>query len=186
MTLTITLKMTLKILSLALTGLAFAAGPAWAGKAHEHGVMKLDVAVDGSKLSIALESPLDSFLGFERAPRTDAERQAAAELLGRLRRPDQGAPLFSPEAAAQCSLSKADVRAPVLQAPMPAAAKDGHAELDAEYVYTCAQPAQLKSLELGLFEAFRRLKRIDVQVAGPQGQSRLTLTRPARSIRLVR
>ena len=45
-----TVKMTLKILRLALAGLAFAAGPAWAGKAHEHGVMKLDVAVEGSTL----------------------------------------------------------------------------------------------------------------------------------------
>lgn len=172
---------------LTLASLAGATGPAAAaGKAHEHGVMKLDVAVEGNILSIALESPLDSFLGFERAPRTDAERTAAAELLTRLRGPDRGAPLFSPDAAAQCTLNKAEVSAPVLEASKPAAAKDGHADLDASYAYTCTQPAQLKNLEVGLFEAFRRLKRIDVQVAGAQGQSKLTLTRPARSIRLTR
>lgn len=175
-----------QLLTMALSSLAFAAGPAGAGKAHEHGVMKLDVAVEGNILSIALESPLDSFLGFERAPRTDAERQAAADLLTRLRGPGQGAPLFSPDAAAQCTLSKADVSAPVLEAPKPAAAKDGHADLDASYTYTCAQPAQLKNLDVGLFEAFRRLKRIDVQVAGAQAQSKMTLTRPARSIKLAR
>ena len=171
-----------------LTGLALA-GSAWAGKAHEHGVMKLDIAVEGNTVSIALESPLDSFLGFERAPRTDAERKAAADLLGRLRSPDKGTPLFTTDVAAQCTLSKAEVRAPVLEAPAaPAAAapKNGHADLDADYSFTCVQPAQLKSLDLGLFEAYRRLKRIDVQVAGPQGQSKLTLTRPARSIKLAR
>ena len=175
--------------SLALITLALAISPAWAGKAHEHGVMKLDVAVEGSTLSIALESPLDSFLGFERAPRTEAERKAAADLLTRLRGPDKGSPLFTLDAAAQCNLNKTDVQAPVLEGPIgkdAKAAKEGHADLDAIYTYTCAQPAQLKNLDLGLFETFRRLQRIDVQVAGTQGQSKLTLTRPARNIRLAR
>jgi hypothetical protein len=173
----------------ALIGLSLAAAqPAWAGKAHEHGVMKLDVALEGNTLRVALESPLDSFLGFERAPRTDAERKAAADLLTRLRSPDKGASLFTADAAAQCTLSKAEVRAPVLEAPAAAqaAAKDGHADLDADYTYTCVQPGQLKNLDLALFDAFRRLKRIDVQVAGPQGQAKLTLARPARSIKLAR
>ncbi len=91
-----------------------------------------------------------------------------------------------PDAAAQCSLRQAAVRAPVLEAPAKTAAKDGHADLDADYTFTCARPAQLGSLELGLFDTYRRLKRIDVQVAGPQGQSKLTLARPARSIKLAR
>lgn len=96
--------------------LAFAAAPAWsAGKAHEHGALKLDVAIEGNKLTIAMEAPLDNLLGFERAPRTDAERKAAAEVLARLRSPIQGKALFSADAAAQCTLSKADVQAPVLE-----------------------------------------------------------------------
>jgi hypothetical protein len=173
-------------LRLTLVGLALVANAARAGQPHEHGVMKLDLALEGNNLSIALESPLDSFLGFERAPRTEAERKAAADLLTRLRGPDKGTPLFTADAAAQCTLSKAEVRAPVLQAPTKAAASNGHADLEADYTFTCAQPAQLKTLDLGLFETFRRLKRIDVQVAGPQGQSKTTLTRPARSLKLTR
>lgn len=178
--------MQVRTLATALLGLMLAAHPAWAGKAHEHGVMKLDVALEGNTLSIALESPLDSFLGFERAPRNDAERKAAADLLARLRGPDRAPPLWVTDAAARCTLSKAEVRAPVLEAPVRAGSGDGHADLEADYVYTCAQPAQLKTLELRLFDAYRRLKRIDAQVAGPQGQSKATLTRTARSIQLAR
>ena len=174
-------------ISLALVCAASAsASAAAAGKAHEHGVMKLDVVIEGKTLSIAIDSPLDSFLGFERAPRSDVERKAAADLLTRLRGPDKGAPLFSPDAAAQCTLTKAEVDAPVLEAPKPAAAQGVHADLTASYTYTCAQPGQLKSLGVGLFDVWRRLGRIDVQVAGPQGQSRQTLARPARSIKLER
>ena len=42
---------------------------------------------------MALELPLDSLLGFERAPRTDAERKAAADVLARLR---SGGTLYVP------------------------------------------------------------------------------------------
>jgi len=164
---------------------------AHAGKAHEHGVAKVDVAIEGGKLTVALQSPLDSLLGFERAPRTDAERKAAADMLARLR---SGGALFKADAAAQCTLSKAEVTAPVLdaanKAPVTGAAakatEGDHADLDASYEYTCAQPQQLRTLEVGLFDAFKRMQRIEVQVAGAQGQSKVTLKRPARTVKLVR
>jgi hypothetical protein len=172
---------------LLMSCLAVAAAPAWsAGKAHEHGALKLDVAIEGNKLTIAMEAPLDNLLGFERAPRTDAERKAAAEVLARLRSPNQGKALFSADAAAQCTLSKADVQAPVLEPGAKPAPKDEHADLDASYEFSCAQPAELRSLDVGLFDAYKRIQRIDVQVAGPKSQSKVTLKRPARSVKLVR
>lgn len=174
--------------------------PAHAGKAHEHGVAKFDVAIEGNKFTVALESPLDSLLGFERAPRTDTERKAAADRLARLR---SGGALFKADAAAQCTLSKVEVTAPVLEAAGKApvsgaaaktavsgavakAAEGDHADLDASYQYTCAQPQKLRALEQGLFAAFARMQRIEVQVAGAQGQSKVTLKRPARTVKLVR
>lgn len=163
------------------------AGTAWAaGKAHEHGALKLDVAIEGHELTIEMEAPLDNLLGFERAPRTDAERKAAADVLARLRGPDKGKPLFAADAAAQCTLSKAEVQAPVLEPGAKAAARDEHADLEARYAFTCAKPAELRTLDVGLFEAYQRMRRIDVQVAGPKGQVKVTLRRPARKVQLVR
>jgi len=159
---------------------------AQAGKAHEHGVAKLDVAIEGNKLTVALESPLDSLLGFERAPRTDAERKAAADVLARLR---SGGALFTADAAAQCTLRNTTVTAPVLESVGTAAGKapaGEHADLDASFEYSCAQPQQLRMLDLGLFDAFKRMQRIEVQVAGAQGQSKTTLKRPTRTVKLVR
>jgi len=135
---------------------------------------------------VALELPLDSLLGFERAPRTDAERKAAADVLARLR---SGSTLFMADAAAQCTLSKAEALAPVLAQANAAAGQapaGEHSDLDASYDYTCAQPQQLRALELGLFDAFKRLQRIDVQVVGVQGQRKVTLQRPTRTVKLVR
>ncbi len=166
--------------------LLLAGGAAWAGKAHEHGALKLDVAVEGNRLMIAMEAPLDNLLGFERAPRNDAERKAAAELLARLRSQDRGMALFTPDAAAQCALDKAEVLAPVLEPGAKAAAQDGHADLDASYEFSCAQGGELRSLDVALFEVYKRIQRIDVQVAGAKGQWKVTLRRPARQVKLAR
>jgi len=158
-----------------------ALAPAHAGKAHVHGLLKMDVTLEGADLSIALEMPLDSLVGYERAPRSDAERRAASEALARMR---DGASLFRLDAAAQCVLRSVEVSAPVLEQP---AAKnpDGHADLEASYVFRCAQPARLAQLEVLLFDVFRRVDRIEVQAALPQGQRKAVLRKTARRLPLA-
>lgn len=176
--------LSLLVLTVGLCGACGAAGAA--GKAHEHGALKLDVAIDGNRLAIAMEAPLDNLIGFERVPRTEAERKAAADVLARLRSPDKGALLFVPDAAARCTLGKVEVQAPMLEPGARAAAKDEHADLDASYEFNCTRPDELRMLEVGLFDAYQRTQRIDVQVAGPKGQAKVTLKRPARMVPLVR
>ena len=162
---------------MAVLGLPVLAAPG----AHEHGVARLSVAVDGRTLSLEFDAPLDGLLGFERPPRTDAERKAAADLLQRLRDP---AALFKPDAAAGCSAGAATVSAPVLE---PGAKAGGeHADVELQFSFTCSAPQALRTLDVGLFDAFRRLQRVDVQLAGARLQSRHTLKRPARSLPLVR
>lgn len=168
--------------ALILSSLLAAAAPLAAAPAHEHGAVRLDVAIEGQVLAIAVEAPLDSLLGFERAPRNERERGAADAMLARWR---SGAGLFGADAAAQCTLTQADVHAPVLE-PGARPAGDAHADLDASIEFRCLQPQQLRTLDVGLFDAFARIQRIDVQVAGPGGQHKTTLERPARSVPLAR
>ena len=162
----------LPLLSLLLLPLPLLAAPA-----HQHGQGRVSVVVDGPALVIELELPQDALVGFERPPRTAAEQQAAAAALARLK---DGASLFAPDAAAQCQLVQAQVQAPVLEQRGPAVG--GHADADASYEFRCAEPAKLRQLEQRLFEHFRRLERLRVQVVGPRGQRQLTLQRPARTV----
>jgi hypothetical protein len=152
-------------------------------KAHDHGAMKVDVAIDGAKLSIDVEMPLDNLVGFERAPRTDAERKSAAAALARMR---AGADLFKTNAEAQCTPTSATVEAPVLEPGARSQPASEHADLDATYVFQCAQPAQLATLDVSIFDAFKRVKRINVQVVGPKGQSKVVLRPPSRRVPLVK
>ncbi|MFN3594832.1 MAG: DUF2796 domain-containing protein [Thiobacillaceae bacterium] len=144
--------------------MALGVGLAHAHGAHQHGVGRLQVVAEGPALTIRLEGPLDNLLGFEHTPRNARERAAAAALMQRLR---EGKGLFGPSAAAGCTLAAAQVEAPVLEGGRD---HDGHAELAAEWRYTCAQPERLTGLRVNLFRVFPRLRTLEAAVAGPRGQ----------------
>lgn len=166
---------------LAALAAAFAVAVPTLGAPHRHGDAELEVTLDGQQLTVRLDAPLDSLLGFERAPRTAAERQAAAALLARLK----GAPpLVRPDAAADCGAAEVTVSAEVLTAANP---KPGeHADLEAGFVFTCRQAAKLGALEVGFFDAFPRLRRLDVRWALPQGQGQRSLARGQKLLKLTR
>lgn len=170
--------------------LSLAAAASAQGQAHQHGVVQLGVAIDGPTLSLSLDAPLDSLLGFERRPRTAGEREAVAAVLKRL---DPGAALWRPNAEAQCRLTKTTVEVPLLQTVGVPGAKEAkeakeaeHADLNGSWEFHCGQMDKLSAIELGLFDAFKRVQRIEVQVAGPKGQVKRELMRPNKLLGLSR
>jgi Protein of unknown function (DUF2796) len=157
-------------------------------QAHEHGAARLDVALDGSTLTLQLQTPLDALFGFERAPRNDAERKLVDAAIARLRAADR---LFKPDPAAGCTLKRVELNSATLKlgaAPggAPATpANTGHADLDATLEFECKDAAKVGILEVGLFDAYPRMQRIDVQVATPKGQFKRSLKRPANKVPLA-
>lgn len=137
---------------------------AQAAPAHVHGEARLEVSVDREQLVIALESPLDSLLGFEHAPRNAAERQAVQAMAAKLKQASQ---IFVLSAAAQCVSTGVELESPVLGGKSE---PGGHNDLDARYTWRCAKPEALRDIATGLFADFPRLQRITVEFAGPQGQ----------------
>lgn len=173
-------------LAVCLTALHLSTASQATEAAHVHGLMHLDIAVERQLLTLQLETPLDSLLGFERRPRTPGERQAADALLKQM---GDATALFKPDAAAQCVLAKVSIESAALQSKASAkeSGQEGeHADLDASYEFSCARPEQLTAIDIGLFDAFKRLQKIEVQVAGAQGQSKQTLQRPDKRVKLAR
>ena len=165
--------------------LAFMSSPALAhGKAHAHGRATLDVAVGPRALSIQLSTPLDNLLGFERAPRTDAERRRADDAVATLRAADK---LFiiGPAGGWRLVAGGLDSAGPQLGAPDPGDAASGHADLDARVDFSCTDATKATFVDVGLF-SFQRLQRLDVQVAAPAGQFKRTLKPSAARLSLVR
>ena len=158
--------------------------------AHVHGVAELRIAIDGPLLEIDLESPLDNLLGFEHAPRSDRERAAVRAMAARLR---QAQTMFVATAAARCKPTKVRLESSALPAELlgeapPASADtskdpDGHADLDATFTFQCEAPERLQGVDVGLMQAFKGLRRINVSVAAPKGQSAVVLTPGVRAVR---
>ncbi|MRR51921.1 MAG: DUF2796 domain-containing protein [Rhodocyclaceae bacterium] len=151
---------------------------------HQHGVARLDVALDRNTLRLEFSSPLDNILGFEHTPRNTEEKSALEALIKRLQ---QGGSLFTMPPEAECTLVSADVHSPFSEAPKagkPAAHKhdhrdkadQDHADLDADYLFRCTTPAAARALEVRLFQHFPRLRQIDVQAVLPAGQRGARLT----------
>jgi hypothetical protein len=154
-------------LILLLASFAFFSVSAYANKAHVHGEGKLNVAIDKDTVTIDLELPLDVVVGFERAPKNDKEKAAltnAEQILG-------DAALFTLSPAAKCTAQPVKLNMPGFQA------KDGdHADIDARYTFRCAVPAELKSIETGVFKQLKRLYRLEAQRVGPSGQGAMRLS----------
>jgi hypothetical protein len=179
---------------------------AFAGKAHEHGVARLELGVEAGRITLNFELPLESLAGFERAPRTDAERAAMVAALSKL---EEAGKLLRVDAAAGCGPAKVSLSAPVwgvggaanaapgaaAAAPPPGAAskpaaaakaREEHADLEALYEFRCSNSDRGTFVELSLFDAFARLQRIEVQAVTARGQMKLVLKRPQKRVGLVR
>ena len=153
-----------------------------AGKAHVHGIAKLDVAVEATKITVQLESPLDNLLGYERAPRTDAERRQADAMVARLKAGDA---MFRIDPAAQCTLGEVELASSALKLGQPDPSEEGHADIDGTFEFNCADATKATFIDVGLFE-FKRMQRLEVQVAAPRGQFKRDLKRPAARIVLTK
>lgn len=144
--------------------------------AHVHGLLKLDVAVDGPTLTLAIDSPLDNIVGFERAPNNPAEKKQVEQALARLRAADT---LFQIDPAAGCKIAQIDLDAPLLGlGSVQAKGAAGHADLEGRFTFRCNDAARVRYIDIALFTAFRNLRQIDAQIAAPQGQFQRTLKRP--------
>jgi hypothetical protein len=152
---------------------ALAATPALAGKAHVHGVMTLNIAVDGPVLSLQLVSPQDNLVGHERRPRPGVETTAAAAVLSLLRDVPRW---VRPDVTAGCTPGAVTLLPGKLEGPAKPGEKDsGHADVEVAVEWRCQNPAALKGVDLSLFDAFARLERVDVQVAGGRAGAKQTL-----------
>lgn len=158
--------------------------------AHEHGHGKLNIAIEGNKLAMELEIPAYDLVGFEHEPTTDDQKAAVEAARSTLADPTK---LFVVDAAAGCSLEKAEVEAegPIGEAHggdgghSHAKSEKGHAHADGEahsefhvtYALTCEDTAKITTVTFQFFEAFKNSEELDVSIVGPKGQQTFEASR---------
>jgi hypothetical protein len=156
--------------------------------AHEHGVGRLNAALDGQTLELELDSPAMNLVGFEHAATTDADKAKVAAVRAQLEKP---VALFSLAIAAGCVVASQELESPLFGDKPEADDEDAkdehhhdHSEIHAHYQFTCATPGALKTLDLAnIFNAFPATQKIQVQLIGPSGQQGVEVTAKAASLK---
>jgi hypothetical protein len=146
---------------------------------HQHGHGTLNIAIEGSRVSMELEVPGNDIVGFEQAAKTKAQRAAVAKAKSQL-----GAPLslFRLPANAGCAVKEATVK-------IESEGKDdkkkaghehddrGHSEFHAEYTLECGTIINLTSIEFPYFSLFKSAEELEVNVITPKGQIKFEVER---------
>ena len=171
--------------------------PILAHEAHEHGVARINLSVEGQKAGIELETPLANLISFEHMPETDTQKEEIRSMAKVMRDAER---LFLFPVEANCRLEKISLASKAINddllssdAPsLAAGANDGnkktdshgeakkgeenHVDLDAEITFICRRPEKLNRVEVGMFKAFPNLNKIEVRLVTSRGQKAAELT----------
>lgn len=173
---------------------------------HAHGIGNLDLALEGREVHLGLDSPAANLIGFEHAPATEVEKQTLAQALELLKDGEKlfrfppaaecrlvqagvETPLAT-HAGPESEAAGGDEHGhdghdePGQEAHHEDEARNAaerhagevHADIAAEYRFTCAHPELLSGLEVMLFQAFPGTERLRVQYVTPAGQGGVDLT----------
>jgi len=172
--------------------------------AHEHGVGRLNAALDGQTLELELQSPAMNLVGFEHPATTDADKAKVAAVRALLDKPLE---LFNLPKGAGCVVANQELESPLFGDPAPEEADDDddddhapeaaagtqpavaehhhdHSEIHAHYQFTCTTPAALKTLDLGqVFKTFPATHKIQVQLISGSGQQGVDVTPEAATLK---
>jgi Protein of unknown function (DUF2796) len=141
--------------------------------AHQHGMGRLDIAIEGTTVSMALEAPADDIVGFEHIAKSPAETATVEAAKTKLTDPMA---VFQVSKAAGCSVLKAEVKFET-EVKDKKDGHDGHAEVTAEYTLTCSNIAEVKAIEFLYFNAFKGAEALKVNLIGPTAQMAFEVTR---------
>ncbi|MEP1208388.1 MAG: DUF2796 domain-containing protein [Rhizobiaceae bacterium] len=141
-------------------------------EAHEHGKSQLNIAIDGTKVELELESPGNDIVGFEHAAESDAQKKLVSDALAILEKPMA---LFTPPAAAGCSLTEAEAEHEL---------EGEHAGFHTHWSMECSNIKSLTSFSVTFFDKFSAAEEIEVQAISEGGQIGIELHDDDKSINL--
>lgn len=126
--------------------------------AHKHGEAQVSVAVDQGKVMLNVEFTQESLVGFEYAPKTDAEKKALADAQKKV----TSASLLAWEKDLGCKESSSDVKVVY---------EGEHAEVKFHGEYACTGLGKGKKLTFKLKEVFPKVAKVHVEFVPAEGKA---------------
>ena len=173
-------------------------------ESHTHGDASLAIVLDGSMLTVELDTPLYNVLGFEHEAETATQKAALLKAETVLTR---GGPLFVFNSEAGCSIIRDTISVELEHHEDEdhddedhddheddehedddheddhedeESHDETHKDVVLQYDYKCQSPTALKNVTVNLFEHFENLTELDLVYLGPntQKQSELSAAKP--------
>jgi len=145
--------------------------------AHRHGSGNFNIAIEGHKVSMELESPGADIVGFEYKATTDKQKAAVASAQTRLK---DIANVVGLPGAAGCKLESSTVKLNIESGDK----KTSHSEFHSEYVMTCSAPHKLVEITFPYFKNFKGAQELEVSVAGPKSQKKFEVERDVAKVNI--
>ena len=139
--------------------------------AHEHGVVRMGLAVDDQRMSLDIEVPAATVFGFEHNPETEEEIRVVSEAMETLRTRVGEVIAVSSELA--CELEDVEVvSAPeVDEEHSHSEDEDAHSEVRVSVSWFCAQSVEGTDATLSLSSLWPDAELVDLTVITSMGQA---------------
>lgn len=144
---------------------------------HAHGKGEMEITVQDGSIRAIFRTPMDSLLGFEHAPKTEAQKTAVAQLKIKLSKPTL---FFEPTPAAQCVAGASEASSTLFTGQV----SGGHSDLEYRFSFKCANVQALKNIDALLFADYPRLHEIRAVLVDNKGQRSVALKKRNRTIPL--
>lgn len=140
--------------------------------AHEHGSVKLALAIENKIMDIDLDGPSDSFMGFEHTPKGSKETKIYNETKELWEK--QLLTVLTPAQELGCKISESSFKQTI---------EGSHAEVEAKAKITCAKNLAGTELTVSLLKRFAKIKKMKVEVLST-ASSTVDVTKKVQVIKL--
>ena len=167
-----------------------------AERAHEHGVGRIYIAVDGNDVEVEMTIPGADTVGFEHTASSQGEKRTVIKAIEALRNVNKIIKL-SPEA--MCRVEAIEVHSGLVDDKIEDAShdhvhghknksknedfqKEVHSDFIANYHFHCEKPLKLDRAQVGLFIVFPSALELKAKWVTPNGQGTAELTAKSPSL----
>jgi Protein of unknown function (DUF2796) len=151
---------------------------------HEHGHGRLNIAIEGKRVSMELQAPGADIVGFEHEASTPEQKAALAKAKATLA---DALSVFRLPEGAGCKVANASVAIQAEDAhehEHDAANKEAdehgehhHSEFHVQYALDCATPNKLTNIEFKYFDLFAGAQELDINLVTDKAQNHYEVKR---------
>ncbi|MEA9356371.1 DUF2796 domain-containing protein [Bacteriovorax sp. PP10] len=148
--------------------------------AHEHGAIKLGMAVEGKTIDLDLDGPAESFFGFEYTPSTAKEKKAfndaeslwTKDLLTKLFVLDKKLGCTSSEVSFKQEIDEEETKEAQAKLKKGERKESGiHSDVEAKAKIICTQDLKGQTVVVSLKKSYPHIKKLSIDLVGSEVKS---------------